>query len=290
MGATGYQVQAAPVVSADVDRRSAVAHASATRLSRPAAVLGLTAAIGVASAAVAAIVDRAWAYGGTAPGLVDQATAQDVVGLLVVAPLLALLAVAGRRGSGRARLLWPGACLFVAYNAAIYAFAVDLGPLFLAWVATLGLSSFAGLCAGGWVEPPARRPPAWPAVLVMVVAVLFASAWIGQVVGDIADGGTAGRAAAFGLPTNPVHVLDLALLLPGAIAVGVRTLRRRAAAWELPSMLLVLALMCLPILTTPAAQAVTGRPVDSAVLVPFGLLLGTLTVALVATVRRDGRG
>jgi hypothetical protein len=74
--------------------------------------------------------------------LSDAATAQDIVTLLVVAPLLALLALGVRRGSLAAFLCLPGILAFTTYNYVIYAFSIHFGPLFLVWVALLGLSIF----------------------------------------------------------------------------------------------------------------------------------------------------
>jgi hypothetical protein len=265
----------------------------ATAIGRGAAGLAWAASAAVAVSSGTALVNPRWAYGDSAPDLVDQGTAQDVVGLLLVAPLLAALTWSARRASSRATDLWRGACLFVAYNAAIYAFAVSFGPLFPVWVAALGLSVYAVVLGPG----PAARPsgpgpsaPAWAGVLVVTVGVIFGAAWLGQLAADLARGGPSESAEALGLPTNPVHVLDLALLVPGAVAVGLRSLRRTAAAWELPSTLLVLLLMCLPILLTPAVQAANHESVDADVLVPFGALAVALGTALVVTVRTRAGG
>ena len=257
-------------------------------IGRGAAALAWAASAAVAVSSGAALVGPRWAYGDTAPDLVDQGTAQDVVGLLVVAPVLAALTWSARHSSSTAAELWRGCCLFVAYNATIYSFAVSFGPLFPVWVAALGLSVYAvvlGAAPATRRSGPGPSAPPWAGVLVVTVGVIFSAAWLGQLAVDLARGGPSESAAALGLPTNPVHVLDLALLVPGAVAVGLRSLRRTAAQWELPSTLLVLLLMCLPILLTPAVQAANHEAVDTGVLVPFAALAAALGAALLDTVR-----
>ena len=51
--------------------------------------------------------------------------------LFVVAPLMVLLAAAARRGSVASGLCLVGFLAFTAYNYAIYAFSIHVGPLFL---------------------------------------------------------------------------------------------------------------------------------------------------------------
>ncbi len=93
--------------------------------------------------------------GGETAALGDAATAQDIVNLTLVAPLLILLAAGARRGSIRAYLTLFGALAFTVYNYAIYAFSIHFGPLFLLWTAVLGLSLFALI--GGLTTLPATQ-------------------------------------------------------------------------------------------------------------------------------------
>ena len=79
------------------------------------------------------------------------------------------------------------------------------------------------------------------------------------------------------LPTNPVHILDLALFLPAAIATGVLLLKRKPLAYTLaPALVVFLILTGLPIMITPVVQAARGETAAWGVVGP----IGTLTVAL----------
>ena len=81
-------------------------------------------------------------YAPLTPAFLTQAYAQDVANLALVAPAWLILAALTLRGSVRARLLWLGVLLFTVYNYVIYTLSVPFGPLFLLWVAVLGLSFY----------------------------------------------------------------------------------------------------------------------------------------------------
>jgi hypothetical protein len=84
------------------------------------------------------------------------------------------------------------------------------------------------------------------------------------------------------IPTNPVHVLDLAFFLPAASASGVLLLRRHRVGYATaPGQLTWVALTCLPILVTPLVAESRGHEPGWAVMAPIGVLFVlTLTVLL----------
>ena len=96
---------------------------------------------GVGSLVGLARIDRI--YGGETESFIAQAVAQDLVNLVVVAPLLLITSLLARRGSPRAYLVWLGALAFTIYNYVIYTVSISFGPLFLVWVAALGFALFA---------------------------------------------------------------------------------------------------------------------------------------------------
>jgi hypothetical protein len=88
-------------------------------------------------------------YANETAGWQTQAIGQDIANLVVL-PVMLVLAVAAARGSVRALLAWAGTAVYAAYAYVIYAFAVHFGPLFLLYVAVLGLAVWAliGFFAG----------------------------------------------------------------------------------------------------------------------------------------------
>jgi hypothetical protein len=273
-----------------------VAATPQVRLGRLWLGLSSTAAVLAAAGSVVGLAATDRVYGRETDALADAAVAQDVVGLVVVAPLLVVLGVAAARGSLRAYLGWSGACAFTAYNYAIYAFSVQFGPLFPVWVAVLGLSVFA--LVGGLATLPgetvrsrfAARPMPVAAWFVIAIAVLFALLWSSEIGPDLLAGGPSRSAAVWEVPTNPVHVLDLALFLPAAVTSGVLLLRRHPFGYStVVGQLVWFALTCLPILVTPFVAAARGHEPGWAVMVPIGVVLVAVVGVLHAAVRADLR-
>jgi len=154
------------------------------------------------------------------------------------APGLLILAVLAMRGSLRAYLLWLGVLTFTVYNYVIYAFSIPFGPMFLLWVAVLGLCLFALIGGVTTVDQPAiaesfanRRAIVVVAWSLIVIAILFGLLWLSEDVPALLAGGVPQSVRDMALPTNPVHVLDLAFFLPAVITIGVQLLRRRPFAF-----------------------------------------------------------
>jgi len=93
------------------------------------------------------------------------------------------------------------------------------------------------------------------------------------------------------LPTNPVHILDLAFFLPAAIATGLMLLRCQPFAYTAaPAMIVFLILTGVPILITPLVQIVRGLAPDWRVSGPIGILtlaLLGLLAWLISTIRAE---
>jgi hypothetical protein len=248
--------------------------------------LWLWLAVGAASVAAAGsavgLAAASRIYGSETVALADAAAAQDWVNLLVVSPLVVILGLRARAGDQEARLVWFGCLGFTVYNYAIYAFSIQFGPLFLLWVAVLGLALFAligGLASADATQVQARfrrRPLRGPAWYLIGAALLFALLWLSEIVPDLLAGTASRSASDWQLPTNPVHVLDLAFFLPALATSGVLLLRRHPWGYlTAPGQLTWLALTCLPILVTPlVAQARDHQPAWG-VAVPIGLVLLT---------------
>jgi hypothetical protein len=238
-------------------------------------------------ASVAGLAAATAVYREETPVLADAATAQDLVGLVVVAPLLLLLATATARGSSRCWLCLLGALSFNAYNYAIYAFSVHFGPLFLVWVAVLGLSLFALITGIAALEAQviralfAEAPARVAGCFLVSMAVLFALVWLNEVVPDLAAGRPSTSAADWNLPTNPVHVLDLAFFLPAVAISGVLLLRRHWLGYATAAgQLTFLLLTCLPILLTPFVATVRGHTSEWSVTAPIGVIAVAAVVVL----------
>lgn len=240
-------------------------------------------------------------YAPLTPAFFPQALAQDTANLALVAPAWLILAALALRGSLRAYLLWLGVLVFTVYNYVIYTFSVPFGPLFPLWVAVFGLSIYSligGIAAAdhravqaSYTGGRATKVIAWA---LIVTAILFAFLWLSEDVPALLSGSTPQSLIDMAIPTNPVHILDLAFFLPGAFAVGVLLLKRRPLAYTLaPALVVFVILTGIPILITPFIQSAWGMPAGWAVVPPIGVLtviqLGLLAW-LVSTIRSQGEG
>jgi hypothetical protein len=209
-----------------------------------------------------------------------QAAGQDIANLIVF-PIMALLAALAWRGSLRARLAWTGVAAYSTYSYAIYCFDVHWGRLFLLDVAVFGLSTYAlvgGVAGLEHAAVRARFSPAAPVRLVsgalIGVAAAFAALWLSIEVPAAVSGTPADELHKVGLFTNPVHVLDLAIVLPATAIAGVLLRRRRPLGYCLaPLILSMLAALTVGIVSVMLVSA--HRDID-----PLGPGVAVTTVLL----------
>ena len=66
----------------------------------------------------------------------------------------------------------------------------------------------------------AGRPLRWPGWFLIGAAALFTLLWLSQILPDLLAQRPSRSASELNVPTNPVHVLDLAFFLPAAATTG----------------------------------------------------------------------
>lgn len=240
-------------------------------------------------------------YSTLTPAFLPQALAQDIANLALASPALLILAALALRGSLRAYLLWLGVLTFTVYNYVIYTFSVPFGPLFLLWVAVWGMCLYALIGGVASLDHEivqaaytSRRVVVMIAVFLLLAALLFAALWLSEDVPALLSGNTPQSLIDLGVPTNPVHILDLGFFLPAVIATGVMLLKRKPLAFTLaPAFLVFLLLTGVPILITPFVQSARGETAAWGVVVPIGflsLVLLGLLVWLLATIKGPTEG
>lgn len=203
--------------------RVAVTRNVSTRLAWPiAAVLAIISIAGLVVPSMYARETPAWAA---------QAFGQDWFDLVVAAPWLLVCGWFAAGGSYRWRVLLAGAYAYVVYELVIYAFAVHFNAMFLIYCATLGLAAYALIALilelANNVEPIDRRAARLAGGALIAIGVVFAGLWLAEDVPALLRGTHPASLDDTGLITNPVHVMDLAFVLPAHILVGVWLWRRR---------------------------------------------------------------
>ena len=219
-----------------------------------------------------------WPYAAETAGWRVQAQGQDVGNLLAVL-VLTVGVVAARRGSVRGFQVWVGALGYLVYAFTIYAMTVHFSVLFLGYVAVLGLSLYSLMFALPERPQQSLRPGVrrLGAGVLAGIASAFAVLWLAAIVGALVSGRPPVELSETGLPANPVHVLDLAIVLPGMIITAVRARRDDLAALMVPALLVFTALMAASIVATLLLSQATPMVVA---------LFGTVTTAgaMIATI------
>jgi hypothetical protein len=255
----------------------------------PIAILvAVAAAVGIANPAIYARETASWAA---------QGTGQDWINLVVCAPALLIVGAVALRGSRRARVIVGGLLLYTAYSFVIYAFAMHFTPLFLVYCTLLGSSTFAlvdlisalrGEDRDPWYDE--RAPIRITAATLIGIAGVFGVLWLMQIVPALVTCADPAGLEEVGLAANPVHVLDLSLLLPAMIAVGVALLRRRSFGdVHAPILLTFAVMMAIAIGGMVAMMYVRGLALDTTPTIVMAVVavwcLGTL-IALLRHLRR----
>jgi len=217
------------------------------------------------------------------PNLVAQAIGQDVITLVVALPALAISALLAGRGSQRARLVWLGGLVYVVYTYASYAFGIRFNPLFLIYVALLGCSTYTligGLVSTDWdglKEGFTEQTPIKAvSIFLVVIAVFFYLTWLSETIPASLSGIPPQSVREDGTPTNVIHVLDMAWLLPALLVTAVSLWRKQPIGYALAVALLGnLVFLTLAILGMIVLEAQAGDPAVIPQVTMFGALFAT---------------
>ncbi len=155
-----------------------------------------------------------------------QAQGQDIGNLIAVTVLL-ISTYKAVKGSSKAFLVWLGTLFYLLYAYIIYSVAVHFNSLFLVYVAVLGLTFFTILTAvsRGIVVPEKLKANTYASYTIMIIGILFTLLWLSEIIPAIFTGVAPQGTKDAGLWVNPIHVLDLAIVLPGFIATGYLSLK-----------------------------------------------------------------
>lgn len=202
--------------------------------------------------------------------LQPQLLGQDLVTLVVAAPLLLLAAWRASKGSLVGYVSVTALMFYMAYAYATYAFGTRFNALFPAYVAILGASTFAlfvlirhlpvhRVTERVWAGMP-RRSVAGAALVIVAVFVFL---WGADIVPALVEGRPPDSAVQFETPTSSVHVMDLAFLLPLGVIAGVMLLRRQSMGVLLAGVFLIKGItIALAVLSMAAFSTAAGQPIN----------------------------
>jgi hypothetical protein len=169
-----------------------------------------------------------------------QAQGQDIGNLIACVALL-YTAVGAQRGSATMGKVWLGVLMYFIYAFLVYAMAVHLNYLFLVYVSILGMSFY--LWAYYLQHHPSEETShqlghnsTFAAWTLVGIGGLFGMLWLNELLPALITGELPKSLIEAGLIVNPIHAIDLAVVLPGMIATGYMILRQRPRAgfWAVP--------------------------------------------------------
>ncbi len=224
---------------------------------------------------------------------VTQAYGQDIVDLFLVTPTLIVTSILAFRKSKIALIMLAGCLLYLIYTFMIYCFDLHFNRMFILYCWILGLSFYLFLYflfmavkepAGEWIKN--KIPIKSTGAFILICGIFFYFLWLSSIVPAIIKNTVPVEITEIGMPTNPVHVLDLSIILPGLIITAILLLKKKPLGYMLaPVILTFFILMNIAIGILNIFLKMKGIADDYSVTIIMGVLTVVSLVFLLVFVR-----
>jgi hypothetical protein len=209
-----------------------------------------------------------------------QALGQDIIDLFLIVPLLLITSWLAYKKNRAALLVWSGLLVYLIYTFVLFCFAVHFNYLFIVYCTTLGLSFYAFLyfLLSQIKEPivswfTERIPVKSVGIYLIVLSGLFYLLWLSEIFPANLNNTIPSSITESGLITNPVHALDLSVVLPGMVIVAILLLKKKSLGLLLtPTVLTFAILMDITIGSLVIVMKMKGMDADFSLAVIMGLL------------------
>ena len=223
-----------------------------------------------------------------------QGAGQDLVDLFLVVPLLLLSLVFLLKKGRRALFVFGGTVFYILYSFVIYAFGVHFNAMFFLYCATLGLSLYLFILVmieGGRMEVETWFGPGTPLRPVggylILVAVMFYFLWLKDTLPAVLGGSLPKTVSDNDFLVNPVHVLDMAVALPGLFITALLLLRKKRLGYILaPTALVFTVILAVALAGMVLTVQARGISEDASVAVIFVVLAVTSAVLLMLFLKK----
>lgn len=156
-----------------------------------------------------------------------QCVGQDIINLVLIVPFLVISAVLTFFNRRAGLALWCGTVLYLIYTFVIFSFSVHYNTLFILYTAILGICfySFLYILYKQAKERIPWRVSSRPLTLILsgyfvLIALVFYGLWLKEIIGALVSHTVPASLKEAALFTNPVHALDLSVMLPFMVIVG----------------------------------------------------------------------
>lgn len=215
-----------------------------------------------------------------------QGMGQNMFDLFVVVPLLVISLALTLRNNRIAFLLFSGTVFYILYSYILYAFGVHFNNMFLVYCLVFGASFYVFILVvielnGMQVQHRFgdRAPVRATAIYFIVIALLFYLLWLKDVVPAIVGNSVPATVADNDLLVNPVHVLDIAVALPGLVITAVLLFKKHELGYIFAPIYLVFTiLLALALIAMVIAMKATSIGEDISIAGIF-LILAAISAA-----------
>ena len=173
-----------------------------------------------------------------------QSIGQDYVNLFVVLPALLVSGVLILKKKDSGFPVWAGVTLYLVYTYTIYCFDVHFNRYFLFYCLILGLCFYLLLFFSYTIirymglHTRFSQIHKFTGYYFLIISLLFYFLWLSEIIPACIHNYTPQSLKEVGLPTNAVHVIDLAIFLPGTFISGILLFRKHTCSILLAPVLL----------------------------------------------------
>jgi hypothetical protein len=257
--------------------------------------LGVVAALlaGVASASGVFMSD--YVYARETQAWAAQGIGQDWATLLLVVPALVIASRLAARGSRRALAVWQGLLLYLIYSYVLYALFIHFNRLFLVYIGVLGFAFYAFV--GSFTDAQHQaidtaRKFTFASAILFVCSIVFVALWLSELVPATLNGTAPQSLADVGLIVNPVHVLDLAIVLPALLITAILLHKHHALGVRLAAPLLTFLIamgIAIEAMFLSTSRSGIPTPIEPAVLMGVVIVASVWACYTVLAAQEKGR-
>ncbi len=219
---------------------------------------------------------------------------QDLFNLVILLPIFVISSILTLRGFVWALPVWLACVAYVLYSYLVLAFGIYFNRLFLVYVALVAFALYGLIGVIPFIRADAfmnqakgSRATLFLQGLLLLIALLFTVLWLAMIVPSIQADTIPEELVTNRLLTQPVHVVDLAWIMPGMVLTVIAMFRQ----WS-PAYVLAPAFALLTVFMAGALGAMTlntirlGVATDYTLVAIFAVLMLLCSIAVVWYLRQ----
>ena len=217
-----------------------------------------------------------------------QGIGQDIVDLFFVVPLLIVSLLFILRNNRIAYFILSGTIFYILYSFFIYSFGVHFNNLFLFYCSILGISLYTFILiiselnrmdVQNWFSN--TIPVRSIGIYFIFIALMFYLLWLKDIVPAIMSNTIPKSVSDYNLLVNPVHVIDIGIVLPALIITAILLIRKHRLGMVLtPAFLVFIIILTISLIAMVIMLKIKGINDETAVAGIFIILAIISTILL----------